>query len=132
MTAFFPARAPTRDGPARSSPIRRRVAGSASRQHWSRPPSGGWWESADYAIGYATCDAPLGPCNRATIDGPLLASTGDAAGPDGACVVNGPTGDQWLAYHAWTPGAVGYDAGGARSLRFASLVWSGPWPVVGR
>jgi beta-xylosidase len=94
--------------------------------------SGGWWESADYAIGYATCAGPLGPCSRATIEGPLLASAGNQAGPGGACVVSGPGGDQWLAYHAWTPGAIGYDTGGTRSLRFASLVWSGPQPVVGR
>jgi beta-xylosidase len=93
--------------------------------------SGGWWESARYAIGYATCDTPLGPCSRATIDWPLLASAGDEAGPGGACVVRGP-GDLWLAYHAWTPGAIGYDSGGTRSLRFASLGWSGGRPVVGR
>jgi beta-xylosidase len=94
--------------------------------------SGGWWESASYAIGYATCDTPLGPCSRATIDRPLLASAGNEAGPGGACVVRGPSGDPWLAYHAWTPGAIGYDNGGTRSLRFASLGRSGDRPVVGR
>jgi hypothetical protein len=31
--------------------------------------SGGWWESASCAIGYATCDTPLGPCSRATSTG---------------------------------------------------------------
>jgi beta-xylosidase len=92
--------------------------------------SGGWWESADYAIGYATCDTPLGPCTKATVDGPLLASGGDQAGPGGACLVTGPAGDQWLAYHAWTPGAIGYDHGGTRSLRFASLESPDGRPVV--
>jgi hypothetical protein len=28
--------------------------------------SGGWWESSSYAIGYATCSSPLGPCTKAS------------------------------------------------------------------
>jgi beta-xylosidase len=93
--------------------------------------SGGWWESAGYATGYATCTTPLGPCAKVTVDRPLVATTGDQAGPGGACVVTGPGGDQWLAYHAWDPGAVGYANHGARSLRFATLTWPGRHPDVG-
>jgi beta-xylosidase len=92
--------------------------------------SGGWWESAGYAIGYATCATPLGPCTKATVDRPLLATTGDQAGPGGACVVSGPAGDQWLAYHAWDAAAVGYGNEGARRLRFAALTWPDRRPVV--
>jgi hypothetical protein len=87
--------------------------------------SGGWWESAGYATGYATCDAPLGPCAKVTVDRPLLGSTEEAAGPGGATVIAGPSGDRWLAYHAWDPDAVGYANGGARSLRFAPLESNG-------
>jgi beta-xylosidase len=94
--------------------------------------SGGWWESDGYATGYATCHTPLGPCTKATTDGPLLASGGDQAGPGGASVVTGPAGDQWLAYHAWNPTAVGYDNRGTRSLHFASLTWPNGRPAVGR
>jgi beta-xylosidase len=94
--------------------------------------SGGWWESAGYAIGYATCATPLGPCTKATTNRPLLASGGDQAGPGGASVVIGPAGDHWLAYHAWNPGAVGYSNGGARCLRFAGLTWSVTQLVVKR
>jgi beta-xylosidase len=94
--------------------------------------SGGWWESAGYAIGYATCTTPLGPCTKTTVDHPLLASGGDQAGPGGATVVTGPAGDHWLAYHAWNPGAVGYSSGGVRSLRFAALGWSAAQPVLKR
>ncbi len=94
--------------------------------------SGGWWESAGYAIGYAACTSPVGPCTRVTVDGPLVASAGSEAGPGGACVVVGPAGDRWLAYHSWASHAVGYDAGGVRSLRFASLTWRGDEPVVTR
>jgi hypothetical protein len=63
----------------------------------------------------------VGPCTKAATNRPLLASGGDQAGPGGACVVTGSAGDQWLAYHAWTPSAIGYDNDGSRSLRFASL-----------
>ena len=94
--------------------------------------SGGWWESAGYAVGYATCDTPLGPCTKITVDRPLLASASDQAGPGGACVITGPARDQWLAYHAWTPGAIGYDNGGTRSLRFASLTWPNGQPAISR
>lgn len=94
--------------------------------------SGGWWESDGYAVGYATCDSALGPCAKVTVDQPLLASAGDQAGPGGASMVTGPAGDQWLAYHAWTPGAVGYDTGGTRSLRFAAWTWGNGEPVVTR
>jgi beta-xylosidase len=94
--------------------------------------SGGWWESAGYATGYATCHTPLGPCTKATVDRPLLASSGDQAGPGGATVVPGPAGDHWLAYHAWTTGVIGYINGGTRSLRFAALAWSDTQPLITR
>jgi hypothetical protein len=52
------------------------------------------------------------------------------AGPGGAVIVTDNAGQQWLAYHAWPPDAVGYDAGGVRSLRFAALTWSHGSPVL--
>jgi beta-xylosidase len=85
--------------------------------------SGGWWESAGYATGYATCDSPLGPCAKVTTERPLHTSGGRVAGPGGASVITGPAGDLWLAHHGWTEGAVGYGSGGTRSLHFASLRW---------
>ena len=87
--------------------------------------SGGWWESDTYATGYATCATPLGPCTKLTTDQPLHASDPGVAGPGGATGVTGPAGDMWLAHHGWAPGVIGYAAGGARSLRFASLQWDG-------
>jgi beta-xylosidase len=85
--------------------------------------SGGWWESAGYATGYATCDSPSGPCAKVTTERPLHTSGGRVAGPGGASVITGPAGDLWLAHHGWTEGAVGYGSGGTRSLHFASLQW---------
>jgi beta-xylosidase len=94
--------------------------------------SGGWWDSDGYATGYAVCDTPLGPCVKKTTQRPILASTGDEAGPGGASVVTGPAGDHWLAYHAWTPSAIGSHNEGARSLRFAPLTWDNSEHVVAR
>jgi beta-xylosidase len=94
--------------------------------------SGGWWESAGYAIGYAVCDTPLGPCRKATTTEPLLSTAGDEAGPGGASVVITPSGEQWLAYHAWAPGSIGYAKHGLRTLRFASLSWRDAVPAVTR
>lgn len=85
--------------------------------------SGGWWESDGYATGYATCDSALGPCAKVTTKSPLHTSDSEVAGPGGACMITGPAGDMWLAHHAWTPGAIGYQASGARSLHFTALRW---------
>jgi hypothetical protein len=89
--------------------------------------SGGWWESA----GYATCTTPLGPCVKVTTEGPVLGSESRELGTGGACVITGAAGDGWLAYHAWTTGAVGYGNGGVRSLRFAPVAWDGSRLTVG-
>jgi hypothetical protein len=91
--------------------------------------SGGWWESDGYATGYATCAGPAGPCAKATVDAPIHRSGGGDAGPGGAATFAGPAGDEWVVYHAWTPGRVGYDVGGARSSRFAPLGW-GPTGLI--
>jgi beta-xylosidase len=93
--------------------------------------SGGWWDSDGYATGYATCASPAGPCTKVTTDRPLHTGGPEVAGPGGGSVVVGPAGDLWLAHHGWTPGSVGYRAGGARSLRFAPLVWDGSRLVAG-
>jgi beta-xylosidase len=92
--------------------------------------SGGWWESAGYATGYAVCRTPLGPCEKQTTQHPILAGTGDQAGTGGASIITGPGGDHWLAYHAWKSDAIGYHNAGARSLHFASISWEAGQLVV--
>ena len=79
--------------------------------------SGNWWESASSAIGYATGATPLGPFRKSTRSGPWMASSELAAGPGGQEFFTDGDGALLMAYHAWTPGRVGYRAGGARSLR---------------
>ena len=71
------------------------------------------WATANYAVGYAVCDTPLGPCTKAT--GPWLGSIGRAAGPGGQEVFTDEEGRPWLALHAWLGDQVGYPSG-ARNL----------------
>jgi beta-xylosidase len=90
--------------------------------------SGGWWESDSYALGFATAPHPLGPWTKQTRRRPWAASSPPVMGPGGAEVLRGHDGDRYLAYHAWTEGAVGYGAGGARTLRVGRLDLSGSEP----
>ena len=93
--------------------------------------SGGWWESAGYAIGYATGPAPLGPFHKQTESGPWLAGEAGMAGPGGAEVFTDAAGGWHVALHAWTPPQVGYDNGGARSLWIERLDFADGRPALG-
>jgi hypothetical protein len=84
--------------------------------------SGGRWQSADYAVGWATCDSPLGPCRRASTT-PVLQSSDDVAGPGGAEFFSGPEGETWIAFHAWI-GPVGYPQG-RRSMLIERVGFAG-------
>jgi hypothetical protein len=63
--------------------------------------SGNEWASSAYATGYATCDNPLGPCAKQTVDGPLFASGGERLGPGGASGFVDGAGRLQVAYHWW-------------------------------
>jgi len=82
--------------------------------------SGGNWMDASYAVGYAACRGPQGPCGR-PLTQPILSSTASVVGPGGEWAFQDASGQWWLAYAAWTAGSVGYPAGGARSLRIDPL-----------
>ncbi len=92
--------------------------------------SANWWESPNYAVGYATASSPLGPYRKRTRRGPWFVSGAAAAGPGGQEFFTDTGGQLWMAYHAWTPSAVGYQLGGARSLRMAKVGLAGRRPVV--
>jgi beta-xylosidase len=82
--------------------------------------SGNAWDTADYAIGYAVCTSPMGPCVKPTAS-PWLTGSPTAQGPGSPSVFLDEKGDTWLAFHSWVGGKVGYP-GGARNLfvvRFA-------------
>jgi beta-xylosidase len=89
--------------------------------------SGNNWNSANYAIGVASCRGPSGPCTDMTSQ-PVLSSGPGMAGPGGESVFFDTSGTPWIAFHAWVPGAVGYPNFRALYLRRLSL--SGPTPVV--
>ena len=69
--------------------------------------SGNHYATDRYAIGYATCTGPLGPCQRAST-GPLLATDDVLAGPGAQSPIVDQDGRLRLAYSAWRTGHVGY------------------------
>jgi beta-xylosidase len=88
------------------------------------------WDSDTSGIGYATCQTPLGPCTKVTTDGPWLASRANAPGPAGPSVFTGTDGSLRFGYHAWTPGRIGYSAGGVRQLWIERLAFVNGQPVL--
>ena len=88
-----------------------------------------WWESPTAGIGHAVCDSPLGGCRKKTTKRPWLGSSAARVGPAGPAVFTGPDGALRLAYHAWTPGNVGYPAG-KRSLWIDRLTFVDGMPAI--
>jgi hypothetical protein len=89
--------------------------------------SGNNWNSADYAVGVAACRGPLGPCSGGSSQ-PLLDSGSQMAGPGGEDVFTDASGNWWMAFDAWVPGAVGYPH--SRALYVRPLSFSGTAPAV--
>lgn len=92
----------------------------------------GQWRTGGYATGYATCDLYLGlavNCARPK-SGPWLASSGQVEGPGGLEPFKDPSGNLWVAYHAWASSKVGYGSGGVRSLRIDKLCFNKGIPVT--
>ena len=89
--------------------------------------SGNSWNSANYAVGVATCTGPLGPCTKPLAQ-PILASTPGFDGPGGESVFADTSGSYWIAFDAWVPGAVGYPH--SRDLYLRRLSLSGATPTV--
>jgi beta-xylosidase len=69
--------------------------------------SGNRYTTSSYAIGYAVCASPTGPCSRVE-DGPLLATGGGVAGPGAQVAFKDAQGTLRMAYSAWREGRVGY------------------------
>jgi Glycosyl hydrolases family 43 len=82
--------------------------------------SGNDWSSANYAVGVATCAGPVGPCGDASA-GPILTSGGGMAGPGSESVFPDASGDMWMAFDAWSPGAVGGSNGRGFYVRSVNL-----------
>ncbi|MGO9343939.1 MAG: family 43 glycosylhydrolase [Acidimicrobiales bacterium] len=76
--------------------------------------------SARYAIGYASCASPIGPCSDST-DNPVLVESGGMWGPGGPSLFHGPAGLE-MAFSAWA-GTVGYGSGGHRAMYVATVTF---------
>ncbi len=81
-----------------------------------------------YAVGYATCEGPLGPCRKAP-ENPVLQTREGAVGPGHVAVIEDGSGKTWVAYHAWPPDAVGSVYPG-RTLWLDRLTWEDGKPVI--
>jgi len=92
--------------------------------------SANWWESERYCIGYATASSPLGPFRKVTRYGPWMASGAEALGPGGQEFFLDAGGALRMAFHAWTPGAVGYRNSGRRALCIAGVTFVDGVPVL--
>ncbi len=90
--------------------------------------SGNDWGTASNAVGVATCAAPTGPCTDTTSNS-ILSSGDGMAGPGGESIFQDAQGNDWIAFAAWNPGAVGFP--NSRGLYIRSLDLSGAVPDVG-
>lgn len=127
-------------------------------QHWEwrvveapamvRRPDGGYtlffsanhfgWEAdqrfSNYAIGYAQCEGPMGPCVDAR-ENPILysylsRSAGCLSGPGHPAVFNA-RGRSFIAFHAWAATSGCRKAEDKRYLYVAPLSWKDGKPVIG-
>jgi Glycosyl hydrolases family 43 len=89
--------------------------------------SGNNWNSANYAVGVATCTGPLGPCTK-PLSQPILSSSSSVQGPGGESVFTDASGSYWVAFDGWIAGSVGYPHN--RDLFLRRLDLSGATPVV--
>lgn len=90
--------------------------------------SGNWWESHQYAVGYAVCETVTGPCEK-PLNEPWFAFKAPVMGPGGETFFTDPKGNLWMAYHAWTGANVGYPAG-KRSLHIDLVTFEDGRPVT--
>jgi beta-xylosidase len=88
------------------------------------------WETNGYKVGVARCDTPVGPCRR-VYRTPVLASRSLMWGPGGQSAFLHPSGQWYLAFHAWAAPTVGYTNGGQRSLRILPMTFPGGAPAIG-
>jgi beta-xylosidase len=90
--------------------------------------SGNWWETHEYAVGYAVCDTITGPCEK-PLSEPLFDFEPPVMGPGGESFFTDDAGNLWMAYHAWTGADVGYPAG-ERSLHLEPVTFRDGQPVI--
>jgi putative cell wall-binding protein len=82
--------------------------------------SGGWWDAATYAVGYATGPTPLGPFTKRSTSQGIVRTAAGFQGPGALDLFVGPDQGLWGVVHAWGD-VIGYSKGGKRTMRFGRL-----------
>jgi hypothetical protein len=90
--------------------------------------SGNVWSTSNYAVGFATCASPIGPCTDSP-DNPVLTSAPGMSGPGSVSIFTSSSGQLMMAFNAW-PGAVRYLYGGYRAVYLADLFFEDGVPVI--
>jgi beta-xylosidase len=84
-----------------------------------------------YAVGYANCESPLGPCTDAE-ENPILASDMESlplvVGPGHQTIIQDNSGQTWLVYHVWQ--VSGGRRTDIRQMWLDKLDWVDGRPVV--
>ncbi len=83
-----------------------------------------------YAIGYATCAGPLGPCTDAP-NNPFLASSSEPclSGPGHQTVLQAG-GRELFVFHSWAAASACKPGGLGRFMHIAQLTWQGGVPQL--
>jgi beta-xylosidase len=88
--------------------------------------------SEAYAVGYAVCDTPLGPC-RDALDNPILASDLTrqplVVGPGHQTLIQDEANNTWLVYHVWQVTPSG-SLTNNRQMWMDRLIWEDGRPIV--
>ena len=84
------------------------------------------YDSPGYAIGYAVCASPSGPCAQPS-DRPVLRSSGTVIGPGGGEFFRGPGHQLLMCYSAGTSGAG--PTGGPRAMWLTPVTFAGGVPA---
>ena len=88
--------------------------------------SGNSYANGTYAVGVARAPSPLGPFVKAS--GPIVVTKGSWVGPGHCSVVDAPSGDLAIVFHAWAQGHVN-GPGDGRMVLVDRLDWgTDGWP----
>jgi beta-xylosidase len=93
--------------------------------------SGNGYAGLEYAVGYAMCESPAGPCEEAE-ENPILKTSLErppVIGPGHQTVVTDDEGQTWLVYHAWEISTSGTKTD-RRFMWIDRLEWEDGRPVV--
>jgi len=89
--------------------------------------SGGDWNTSSYAVGYAVCTTPAGPCTKPR-NGPIYSGGDGISGTGGQEVFTDKDGRLRMIMHGWAGAEIGYP--NPRRAYLADLDLSGPEPRI--